>query len=151
MADGNGVGKLDSNVVDLFPNGSKQARGNLDVDGRIYKVIVAVDKGRTIWARIRISERMLAQSCREKVLLEVASRGLKDRQWIPLVVDVRDGEVAYSTTLVCDLTNEALDRFLLSGKEFLHQYREELESLICDESSSAVGDTASQFDIADFI
>lgn len=123
---------LRSDVVDLFPSGLSGAEGLLLVSGKTYRVQVDRDKGKRVWARVSIASQIANEGRRKAAFDEVARRGASDLAWSLLSVDARDGEMLYSVTHTCDMSPEALDRFLLSAKEFLEQNGEELDRIIGD-------------------
>lgn len=123
---------LRSDVVDLFPSGLSEAEGLLLASGKTYRVQVDRDRGKRVWARVSITSQIANEGRRKAAFDEVAHRGASDLAWSLLSVDARDGEMLYSSTHTCDTSPEALDRFLLSAKEFLEQNGEELDRIIGD-------------------
>ena len=121
---------LRSDVVDLFPSGLSGAEGLLLASGRAYRVQVDRDRGKRVWARVAITSQIANAGLRRAAFDEIARRGASDRAWSLLSVDARDGETLYSVTHTCDMSPEALDRFLLSAKEFLEQNGEELDGIV---------------------
>lgn len=121
---------LTSNVLDLFPCGLSEAEGTLSAGDERYRVKVNLERGKRVWARVIICQGIEDDGRRREAFYEVARKGIESSEWAPLCVDPRDGETLYSATFNCDLSSEALDRFLGAARDFLECNHEELEQFL---------------------
>lgn len=131
--------ELSSKVVDLFPVGPDDAMGALEVRGRSYLVKVTRCRHRRIWVRVQVVEEIEDRELRERVAAEIAHKSIFSTAWGPLSVDPNDGEIAYTTTLTCDLTSEAMDRLLAAAREFLERSGAELDAMVDDADERGSG------------
>lgn len=119
-----------STVAELWPTSGESAGGFLSVGEWDYRVVVAYEEGRRWWIRVVVVRSIDDERLRENAALEIARRGLEDEEWRNLAVDLRDGETVYTTTLTCDLTVEALDRFLLAARDFLTRNGRAIQAIL---------------------
>lgn len=134
-------------------------RGVLEVtsasggQGRELSVTVIHDPGERIWIRVRVKNAVTDKEDRKRISHQLASNALSlggGRRY--LAADWRDGEVLFSTTFSCDLSSEAVDRFLDMAKGFISKNRAELTELIegpTKQSSTESGPRDQEFDWAD--
>lgn len=112
-------------------------RGVLEVtsasggQGRELPVTVIHDPGERVWIRVRVKNAVTDKEDRKRISHQLASNALSlGGGWRYLAADWRDGEILFSATVSCDLSGEAVDRFLDTAKEFLSKNWAELSELI---------------------
>lgn len=128
-----------SEIADLWLTGKNGAAGTLSVGEWDYDVSVTSEEGRRIWVRVHLAKRIEGEERRKHAMLAIAHLGVGDDAWRPVAVDARDGEVLYSTTLTCDLTSEALDRFFSAARAFLLEHGGEVDAVVHGDLDAAQG------------
>lgn len=126
----------ETKVVSLWPTSKDEAEGELGAGGRTYVVKVTYDEGSRVWVRVKVASDIDDEDSIQPAALEVARRGLEDPAWAPLVIDPRDGETIYTATFTCDLSADAVDRFLTQAKNFLDENGDEVARIIAGDDGS---------------
>ena len=135
LKDTSQVDTLQNSEVELIPTNydsdskTLRAEGTLLVGGRGYRVIVDSNAGFRVWARVQLAKTVRGDTYKLAEL--VGEKGHAEGEpWACLCTDPRDGETIFTTTLTCDLTGEALGRFLAYARDFLERNCTKVDDLI---------------------
>lgn len=126
-------------VADLQPVSKALTEGTLSVGEWDYRVRISHNDDRRWWVRVQLADEIKDPKEREYMFIEVARRGMVFEEWRPLCVDATDGELSYTTTLSCDMSTEALDRFLTAARDFIERHHGELDQILDDARRHAHG------------
>lgn len=116
-------------------------------------VTVTYDPGKRIWVRVQVEEGIADKEHRRRVSRKLASNALTkdDSRWRYLATDWRDGEVAFSATFSCDLTDDAVNRFFALVISFLEENWAELNEIINPEQQASKENELTVFDFGDLV
>lgn len=116
--------------IDFWRTSKFTGEGTLKLDSNEYLVKTKFDVGKFISITVVVKKEAGADADeRNRIALAVAERGVLKDSWRYLCVNPASGEIAYTTTLTCNLTGDAVDGFIDATKAFLRKHFGEIEEI----------------------
>lgn len=113
--------------VALYMEREDSAYGRVSEHGRDYHVQCLMEEGFLLCVVARCDR--AAHPVRAAV--RAAEHTQADPAWLPVAVDVKDGEVAYARKWLVDVPDaEGLDAFLAEALRFFRMHRKEVDGLM---------------------
>lgn len=138
------------NSAMIRPKNKKEYTGKFAVGSESFtvKIISSYDDGEPIprvWARIKLVD-SVPGACIDDYACSIAAKSQIDPSFIPVKVDLRDGETAYMKTWTYDYPNdEVMDAFIKQSIAFIEAHLHELRSMSSPTSTTGLEDLLDLF------